>query len=138
MPVTVAGSRRGAAVHRDDAPLTCLNTSSLSARYHAWRGLSGRRYTTSIFPVDGAAAGAGLPAFDGFVLIPVVRRGGVPYPLDVLAVETDAELCRAVASGLAGGVGEWHVHLLADDAGHRRAAVDDLLDRHRPAMMLSA
>ena len=110
----------------------------MSARYHAWRGVSGTRYTTSIFPVDHAATDGGLPAFDGFVLIPVVRRDGTSHPLDVVAVETEAERCRAMVSSLAQGVSEWHVHFLADDVARRRAAVGDLLDRHHPAMSLSA
>ena len=137
--LAIAGRSRGIIdAHGDDAPLTCLGTSSLNVRYHAWRGASGTRYTTSVFPVDHAATEAGLPAFDGFVLIPVVRRGGTLRPLDVVAVETDAGRCRALTSSLARGVDEWHVHLLADDARRRRTVVEDLLDRHCPAMGLSA
>ena len=129
---------RNFSVGRDDAPLACLAVSPLGARYHAWHGASGARHTTSVFPVERAATDAGLPAYDGFVLVTVTRRDGALHFLDAVAIETEADRARAVARGLARTAGEWHVHLLASDAHRRRAVVGDILDRHRPAMALSA
>ncbi len=127
-------ARLGGSPRPDEAPLASLNASSLNARYHAWLGQSGTRYTTSVFPVDRAADGAGLPRFSGFVLVPAVRRGGALRPIDVVPVETDIDRFDAIAAGLAEAATEWHVHLLAKGAPHRRAIVDDLLARHRPRM----
>ena len=119
----------------DEAPLASLKASFLGRRYHAWRGLSGVRYTTSIFPVDHAADDEGLPSFEAFVLMSVVRSSGVSRLVDAVAVETDADRSTAIASGIARGASEWHVHLLAEGAWRRRAAVDDLLARHRPKVV---
>ena len=122
------------------ASLACLRASSLNDRYHAWRGFSGARYTVSIFPVDRAADGDGLPAFEAFILVPVIRDGRSLEPTGVVAIETEADRFAAVAAGVADGASEWHVHLLAEGARQRRAVVEDLLQRHRSAgrAMLSA
>ena len=125
------------AAEPDEAPLASLQASFLSRRYHAWRGLSGVRYTTSIFPVDHAADDEGLPPFEAFVLISVARSGGVSRLVDTVAIETDADRSAAITSGIARGASEWHVHLLAEGAWRRRAIVDDLLARHRPKVMVA-
>ena len=114
----------------DESPLACLMASSLGARYHAWHGASGRRYTTSIFPVHQASDGGGLPTFEGVVLIAVLREGTVLRPVHIMAMETAAD--RKVASSLARGASEWHIHLLAGDVQRRRSIVEDLRERHRP------
>ncbi len=126
---------RSVAAYPHEAPLACLEALVLSRRYHAWWGLSGVRYTTSIFPVDRAADDGGLPSFDGFVLMSVARSGGTSRLIAAVAVETDADRSAAIASGVDRQASEWHVHLLAEDPWRRRAAVDDLLARHRPEVM---
>ena len=120
-----------------EAPLASLAASLLTCRYHAWWGLSGVRYTTSIFPIDHAAADEGLPPFDAFVLISVARAGGASRLVDAVVVETDADRSAAVDSGVVRGASEWHVHLLAEGAWRRRAVVDDLLACHRPEVVAS-
>ena len=120
-----------------EAPLASLHGSAVSRRYHAWRGASGRRYVVSVFPVDASAADHGLPAFDGFVLLAVARDGRGLFARDVLAIETECDRSAAIGSALAHGVTEWHIHLLAEECGRRRAVAADLLAGHgRPAMAI--
>ncbi len=113
-----------------DAPFECLHGSTLSGRYRSWRGWSGARYVTSVFPVDHGAADRGLPVFDGVVLLAVMRDGRGVSALAVLAVETAADREVALAMASTRGVTEWHVHLLAEDRERRRAVVSDLHLHH--------
>ncbi len=109
-----------------DAPLASLRGETMMHRFHAWTGASGRRYVTSVFAVDWSQRYAGLPDFDGFVLIPVVRRGTLRRPTSIVAVERDSEKQRAIVAALADQATEWHVHLLADRRTDRVAVVADL------------
>ncbi|WOJ89329.1 hypothetical protein RZS28_16250 [Methylocapsa polymorpha] len=122
---------RGRRSANANAPLDCLAGGALASRFHAWRGLSGRRYVCSVFPAQRNAWLGGLPEFDAAVAI---------------AVKSDAhgELCRimvfepcwrdgqfrgdpdCVSAALSAGVCEWHVHLLAESPEARRVAIDDL------------
>jgi hypothetical protein len=106
--------------------LSALAGSVLADRFHAWPGASGRRYTVSVYAVDRDAEDIGLPEFDGFVLIPVVRDGFARRPLAVVAVERDADRRVTIAEALVQGVDEWHVHLLAGTRDMRRAIVADV------------
>lgn len=112
-----------------NGPLASLGSSSLAARFRAWRGASGRRYVASIYPVDRYAEDAGLPRFDAFVLVSVRREGFERRSLGVVAVEGEAERHAALADALAGGVDEWHVHLLARARSDRATLVADLRAR---------
>ncbi len=109
-----------------DGRLPSLRANDLRDGFYAWHGASGRRYVASVFPFNSRAADAGLPAFEAFILIPVVRDGPARRPRAVLAVEWGSARQRAVAEAIAGGVDEWHVHLLGATRGEREAIVADL------------
>ena len=113
-----------------DGPMASLVATSLAGRYHFWRGGSDRRYTVSVSLVDRVAPEAGLPDFDGFVLVPVVECGDRRWPLAALAIERTLDRRAAIASALAGGANEWHVHLLGATRAARAAIVADLHARH--------
>lgn len=110
--------------------LTSLPEGTLSSRFCAWRGASDRRYVASVYAVDRDAVDAGLPAFEGFVLMAVTRDNCGRRILAVSAIERVGDRNAALACGLAGGVQEWHVHFLAEDRRERLAMVADLSERH--------
>ncbi len=123
----------------DEAPLASLRNASLAPRFHAWLGASGRRYVTSVYPIDLSRPLAGLPDFDAFVLIPVVRQGAARRPSTILAVERESDKRFAVSAALANDVREWHVHLLAERRSERASVVADLAARHdQSSLALSA
>ena len=103
-----------------------LRTHDLRDGFFAWHGASGRRYVASVFTFDACAAGAGLPAFEAFVLIPVVREGGRAKAQAVVVVEWGSSRLRAIAEAIAGGVHEWHVHLLGASRAERERIAADL------------
>jgi len=105
-------------------PLAALADEPLSPRFCAWRGASGRRYIASVYEARAC------PAYCDAALIAVVadpegkRRivaladtGAFPEPVV-------ARLAQTLAS--AAGRLEFHLHLLAETAAERRAALDDL------------
>ena len=106
--------------------LASLRVHALREGFHAWHGASGRRFVASVFPVDPCAGDCGLPAFEAFVLIPVVRDGVRRRAQAVVAVEWGSARHRAIAAAIAGGVDEWHVHLLGTSRSERAAIVTDL------------
>lgn len=114
-----------------NAPLSSLAEGTLAQRFHAWCGASGRRYICSVFPVDRAAADAGLPDYvDAIALAVTCNAEGSRRCLSLLV--TDEELAEPVvrqqfiAAALAAGAIEWHVHLLAADAQQRRLVSKDI------------
>ena len=113
-----------------DGPMASLVETTLAGRYHFWRGASDRRYTVSVTKVDPAAPEAGLPDFDGFVLLPVIRCGARCWPLAALAIERTLDRRAAITAALAEGASEWHVHLLGATRAARTAIVADLQARH--------
>ena len=122
-----------------EAPLASLRDEPIASCFHAWMGASGRRYVASVYRLDPSSPKAGLPDFDGFVLIPVAKRGVVRLPSTIVAIERESEKRSAIAGALAHGVSEWHVHLLAAGSAERAAVVADLAARHeRTALTLSA
>jgi hypothetical protein len=127
----LVASRAVQTSHSRDAPLDCLAGAALGARFHSWRGASGRRYICSVFPVCAGAELGGLPEFDEAVALAVSRDGeGRRRRIAVL------DLCwrdgrfagdlRAAGDAVSAGASEWHIHLLAGDACARRAAIADL------------
>lgn len=107
-----------------ETPLRSLAGAELPGRrFTAWRGRSGRRYVASVFAVaDDHALGfrdAVLLAVSGDRRILAARDGGGPDTAEAL------ERWRQAAA--AAGAGEIHVHLLAEDAPSRRAALRDLM-----------
>ena len=106
--------------------LAGLRGHGLRDGFHAWHGASGRRYVASVFPFDPSARDAGLPAFEAFVLIPVVRAGARRHSRAVDVVEWGSARHRAVAAAIEGGVDEWHVHLLGASRTDREAIAADM------------
>ena len=98
-------------------------------RFQCWLGLSGRRYTVSVFPFDAGSPDRGLPDFDGCVVIPVCRDGEIRSAIGAFRIEDFVEARAVRAAGIAAGVAEWHVHLLAEDRTSREVMVDDLRRR---------
>ena len=109
-----------------DCRLASLRSHDLRDGFFAWHGASGRRYVASVFAFDPRARDAGLPAFEAFVLIPVVREAGRLVPQAAIAVEWGSVRHRAVAEAISQGVDEWHVHLLGASRGEREAIAADV------------
>jgi hypothetical protein len=125
-----------------NAPLPSLEGEALARRFHAWSGRSGRRYVCSVFQADMQAPFAGLPDFAEALVIAVrIEKDGLRTPMAVFD-SGDGGYCedsRAfVAAALTHSVGEWHVHLLATDAEHRRAVKSDLERAQQPRFQAAA
>lgn len=108
----------------DAEPLAALADEPLSPRFCAWRGASGRRYIASVYPAHAC------PAYCDAALIAVVRAddgrrrivalvdtGVFPEPVVARLAQTLAPIAERL---------EFHLHLLAETASERRAALDDL------------
>lgn len=128
-PAEPASSPRAAP---GNAPLASLADQPLLRRFHSWSGRSGRRYVCSVFPAEFEQPGAGLPDFSGALVLAVaVAADGLRSPLALHdSGEGDAashdrrRMFLATAQAL--GACEWHVYLLATEAGHRRLVMADL------------
>jgi uncharacterized protein (DUF3084 family) len=91
-------------------------------RFAAWRGRSGRRYVTSVFAAgDDMALG-----FADAVMIAVSAGRKVLAARDSGPFGIEAAMTRWRDSAILAGAQEIHVHLLAESAEARRAAVLDL------------
>jgi len=114
-----------------NAPLDCLAGGALASRFHAWRGLSGRRYICSVFPARRNAWLGGLPEFDDAVTIAVKRdaHGELRRIMVFEPCWSDGRFRGdpdCVNEALSAGGCEWHVHLLAKSPEARRTAIADL------------
>ena len=105
------------------------STAETAARFQCWLGLSGRRHIVSVFRFDAGSPDRGLPDFNGCVVIPVCRDGEARSAIGAFPIEDYAEARAVRAAGIAAGIAEWHVHLLAEDRTSREAVVDDLRRR---------
>ncbi len=91
-------------------------------RFAAWRGRSGRRYVTSVFAAgDDMALG-----FADAVMIAVSAERTVLAARDSGPFGVEAAMTRWRDAAIQAGAQEIHVHLLAESAEARRAAVSDL------------
>ncbi len=91
-------------------------------RFTAWRGRSGKRYVASAFPLaDEAALG-----FSDAVLIAVGADRGIIALREASGFGAELGLSRWRDWVALAGAVEIHVHLLAEDAEARRAAMVDL------------
>ena len=115
-----------AAMAGAEGHIASLHAHDLRDGFHAWHGASGRRYVASVFAFDPTARDFGLPAFEAFVLVAVTREGPRRRVGAVVAVEWGSARHRAVAAAIAGGVDEWHVHLLGTSRETREAIAADL------------
>ena len=111
-------------VEAEAEPLAALAGETLSPRFCAWRGASGRRYIASVYEARAC------PAYCDAALIVVAaepdgrRRivaladtGAFPEPVVARLARTPAPLAGRLAL---------HLHLLAATTAERRAALDDL------------
>jgi hypothetical protein len=111
-------------VEAEVEPLAALAGETLSPRFCAWRGASGRRYIASVY--DARAC----PAYCDAALIAVAigtdgrRRIVALADTGVFPEPVVARLARTPAPN--GGRLELHLHLLAATAAERHAALDDL------------
>jgi len=119
----------------DNAPLESLAGGALAARFHAWRGASGRRYVFSVFPANCDEPDAGLPDFaDSIAIAAAIDRSGGRRLVALCRCESGSNLeIRAafIGKALAAGAVEWHVHLLATEPELRRAVLSDI-ERAQP------
>ena len=111
-------------------PLAGLVGSDLSRRFRHWKGVSGRRYLFSIFPLPCPASIDEAPRFHDAVVLGVVLDGAGDRRI-LVADETGALPDLFYGSSqfhdaVAAGANEVHVHLLTDDAGGRAALLRDL------------
>lgn len=94
--------------------------------FTAWRGVSGRRYVTSIY----ASASPEIAETSEAIVVAVRRdRSGRAEPIGSAAFESDAlsaERRSWITEMVACGACEMHVHLLAESPAARRAVLDDL------------
>lgn len=109
-----------------NAALKSLAGSPLAGRFHAWHGASGQRYVCSVFRLDPAAPDAGLPQFAGAIVLAVVRAGDHRRLVSLWQGQSHADPRNFIIEALAGGAGEWHVHLPPNTAAHRRAIIADI------------
>jgi hypothetical protein len=109
-------------------PLACLERTGLEGLFQSWRGASGRRYVCSVHAIETP------PEFDCARAIVVGVRKAVSGAEIAFVFQPDAEaesdgLRRWAEIAGACGVGEWHVHLLADTREDREFALADLSPR---------
>jgi hypothetical protein len=114
-------ARRGGTDEAQETPLRSL-AGRCERRFTAWRGRSGRRYVASVF----AGGDAQALAFADAVLIAVSAERRVVAARESGPFAIEAASARWRDSVLAAGAVEIHVHLLAEGAEERRAAVADL------------
>jgi hypothetical protein len=113
-----------------NAPLGSLAGGSLASRFHAWWGISGRRYICTVFQADPGAPDCGLPEFAEMIVLAVgydSKRERKLLALSHMDDETGPSVRRRfVETNREAGATEWHVHLLTDGNHQRHAATRDL------------
>lgn len=117
---------------RTGSPLTALFGNRLAARFHGWRGASGKRYVCTVFcdPFE-------ICDFAAALVLCVARDHDGSRRLVAMAA-TDDPVRPAWLDSLAQGrpvrgANEWHVHLIAATAADRAAALEDLRATLAPA-----
>jgi len=111
-------------VEAEAEPLAALADETLSPRFCAWRGASGRRYIASVYDAracpaycDAAVIAVAADADGRRRIVALADTGAFPEPVVARLAQTPAPN---------GGQLELHLHLLAATAAERRAALDDL------------
>lgn len=108
------------------APLSAPGCGALARTFCAWNGASGERYMCSVFAIDDFP-----PFLDALVL--AVRHGIGGEREIIAAMDSGAWPEQLLAGPLAGFIRSrkathWHIHLLCNSAGERRAAIADLME----------
>ncbi|HXW20544.1 MAG TPA: hypothetical protein VEK35_08585 [Roseiarcus sp.] len=117
-----APSTSFACLHDDEGSLAALADGSLAAKFHYWRGASGRRY---VFSVHDRAS---CPAYDHAILLAATKdrygRRRIAFIADTGALP-ELALARAIRVGGETAV-ELQTHLLAASAALRAEIIADL------------
>jgi hypothetical protein len=111
-------------IHAFDAgPPPALAAAGIKSRFHAWRGISGRRYLTTVYDAGQA------PAYEGAIIVLARREGDVR--LAVWAGRSPASPRALARLAQMKQAEEVHVHLIAEHEQDRAAVEADLTS---PAM----
>jgi hypothetical protein len=108
---------------RASRPLAALRATALESLFQSWRGLSGRRYICSVYPV------AEEPAFDcGRAVVLAVRQtvAGAEIAFIFQPAASGGDFASWAARARRCGAGQFHVHLLAETAAERDGVAADL------------
>lgn len=115
-------------VHAFDAGQpAALAAAGIRSRFHVWRGISGRRYLTTVFDAEAA------PAYEGAIIVLARREEDVR--LAVWAGRSPASFAALARLARMKGAEEVHVHLLAEREDARALVEADLMS---PAMTPAA
>ncbi|MDP2800323.1 MAG: hypothetical protein Q8O26_00410 [Phreatobacter sp.] len=111
---------RGRTIHAFDAGMpSALRVSGLAARFHAWRGVSGRRYLATVH------AAATAPAYQGAVIV-LARAEADGTRVALWAGRSPASPAALARLAQMKRAEEVHVHLIAESEADRAAAEADL------------
>ncbi|MBN8938447.1 MAG: hypothetical protein J0H01_03110 [Rhizobiales bacterium] len=107
-------------IHAFDAgPPPVLAVAGLAARFHAWRGISGRRYLATVYPASNP------PAYEGAVMV-LARRETDGTRLAVWAGRAPCSARALARLAQMKRADEVHVHLIAENEQERATVAADL------------
>jgi len=111
---------KGRTIHAFDAGSPAsLGPCGLTSRFHAWRGVSGRRYLTTVH------AAAAAPAYDGAVVV-LARREADGTRVALWAGRSPGSQAALARLAQMKRAEEVHVHLIAEREADRAAVEADL------------
>lgn len=111
---------KGRTIHAFDAGTpSALRASGLAARFHAWRGVSGRRYLATVH------AAATAPAYPGAVIV-LARAETDGTRIALWAGRSPASPAALARLAQMKRAAEVHIHLIAESEDDRAAAEADL------------
>ncbi len=111
---------KGRTIHAFDAGCpSALRSSGLAARFHAWRGVSGRRYLATVHTA------ATAPAYAGAVIV-LARAEADGTRVALWAGRSPASSAALARLAQMKRASEVHVHLIAEREEERAAVEADL------------
>jgi hypothetical protein len=111
---------KGRTIHAFDAGCpSALRSSGLAARFHAWRGVSGRRYLATVHAADTA------PAYAGAVIV-LARAEADGTRVALWAGRSPGSAAALARLAQMKRASEVHVHLIAEREEERAAVEADL------------
>jgi hypothetical protein len=111
---------KGRTIHAFDAGTPpALRVSGLAARFHAWRGISGRRYLATVHTA------ATAPAYQGAVIV-LARAEADGTRVALWAGRSPASPAALARLAQMKRAEEVHIHLIAESEADRAAAEADL------------
>ena len=108
-----------------NAPLAALAGGALARRFHAWRGVSGRRYIFTVYPIGAAQ----LPELTDAVVIAAGPGCAGEQSIRMIGDSGDVPLLpesEGVRRAQRAGAIELHFHVLAATPQARRDVIRDL------------